>query len=89
MINCNFIPLKKNADKACHFMAGLIIAIVFSLLFTPVTGVFAGVFAGIAKEIYDEFTYGGFDFWDLFATVSGSALGAVLVDIALKYSGLL
>lgn len=50
-------------DKLLHFIAGIIFAMLFSLLF-PITESFCFVFsiaAGIGKDLYDKFDYGRFD----------------------------
>lgn len=44
-------------------------------------GLFASFLAGIGKELYDEYDYGGFDKYDMFATWAGAVLGAGLVYI--------
>ena len=58
-------------DKILHFAAGFIIALGFTIVMSPIYGLAAGVSAGIAKELWDEFDYGGADFWDFFATLAG------------------
>ena len=78
MIDCSKIPY---TDKGCHFIAGFIIAIVFTFTLNPLWGLVMGVVAGIIKEAYDEYRYGGGDFFDVFATVVGTFAGVVLSDI--------
>lgn len=68
-------------DKVLHFASGMIIAFFSSCLFGAVVGVCIGGAAGVAKEIYDEWSYGGFDAEDLFATVAGAAIGAAFFQI--------
>ena len=66
-------------DKLLHFIAGIIFAMLFSLLF-PITEPFCFVFAiaaGIGKDLYDKLDYGRFDWWDVLAT----GLGGLLVQI--------
>ncbi len=80
MIKCNKIIGK---DKGCHFIAGFIIALlpilfglsfsVFGVLITsPTIAISFGVVAGVGKEVRDFLSYGGFDFFDMFATIIGS-----------------
>lgn len=50
-------------DKLLHFIAGILVAMLFSLLF-PITESFCFVFsivAGIGKDLYDKLDYGRFD----------------------------
>jgi dolichol kinase len=44
-----------NLDKIYHFIAGMIITIIFGYLVTPITGLIVGIFVAFAKEIYDYF----------------------------------
>jgi len=66
-------------DKLLHFGAGLIIALIVTLLSTPLIGVAVGALAGVAKEIYDYFDYGDFDFFDMFVTIIGAVIGSSVV----------
>ena len=66
-------------DKLLHFIAGILVAMFFSLLF-PITESFCFVFsivAGIGKDLYDKLDYGRFDWWYVLAT----GLGGLLVQI--------
>jgi len=91
MFDCSFIKFK-HADKICHIVAGFLIAalVAAALYFSgfheyyAVTGLVVGILAGCVKEYLDYFNYGKFDFFDLFATVLGSAVGAVLFDLIVK-----
>lgn len=67
-------------DKKLHLLAGLGIAIIFGW-HNPLIGLATGFLAGIGKELYDEYDYGGFDKYDMFATWAGTVLGAGLVYI--------
>ncbi len=81
MKNQLFIFIKKiipwlsqiKADKFLHFIAGMIIA-AFVALVIP-TGrlwcIVPAVVIGFAKEVYDEISYGGFDWLDLAYTIVG------------------
>jgi len=68
-------------DKRLHFIAGFVIAVIAQVLFGGDWGILAGISAGIAKEIKDEITYGGADWWDLAATVAGSLFGLSLLRL--------
>ena len=66
-------------DKAYHFIAGLIVCILVSLIFkNPMYGLIASVIAGIGKEIYDYYDYGKFDFADALATFVGGICGYIV-----------
>ena len=67
-------------DKKLHLLAGIVIAIIFGWQ-NPLIGLGAGFLAGVGKELYDEYDYGGFDKYDMFATWAGAVLGAGLVYI--------
>lgn len=73
------------ADKALHFIAGLIIVAVIAT-FCPMVADhawLAAVVLGFGKEIYDLFTDGHFDFVDFGATVLGGLVIQVLIWISL------
>ena len=78
-------------DKILHFIAGITVSLLVVLIYYCITeginaliGLFAGFLAGIGKELYDEYDYGGFDKYDMFATWAGSLLGAGLIYILLQ-----
>ena len=73
------------ADKALHFIAGLIIVAVLATFFPKAADhVWLGaVILGFGKEIYDLFTDGRFDFVDFGATVLGGLTIQVLIWISL------
>ena len=75
-------------DKKLHFIAGLCISVAAMLLYfycygtvNVLFGVGGGMVAGVAKEVYDEYDYGGFDYVDMLATWLGAIVGAGLVYI--------
>ena len=68
-------------DKKLHFLAGMVIAIIFTLLADDVTGFVAGVMAGLGKEVYDYYDYGSYDYRDSIFTVAGTIFGLVLVGV--------
>ena len=52
-------------DKKLHFITGFIICIFFSIINDPITGIGAAICCGIAKECYDDYIYGGFDWKEI------------------------
>lgn len=73
-------------DKQLHFAAGVLIggatnAIVYGKTKNKtkafIWGVAVSSVAAITKEVYDEYSYGGFDTMDLGATV----LGGIVVNV--------
>ena len=75
-------------DKKLHFIAGLCISVVAMLLYfyyygtvNVLLGVGGGMVAGVAKEVYDEYDYGGFDYVDMLVTWLGAISGAGLVYV--------
>lgn len=73
------------ADKALHFIAGMIIVAVVTTLFPAAADYtfLAAVILGFGKEIYDLLTDGHFDFADFYATVLGGLLIQALIWVAL------
>ena len=71
-------------DKILHFVGGFIIALVVTILFTPIYGFVAGFVAGVFKEILDELTYGGGDFFDFFATFTGTVMALFAYGIYIE-----
>lgn len=70
------------ADKLLHFIAGMIIAGVVGII--PCFANYAlivAVIAGVAKEVYDEFSYGGWDSLDLLYTAIGGAVMQLFVRV--------
>ena len=75
-------------DKKLHFIAGLCITCIAVLLCYMCygtsnlwLGLGCGMVAGVAKEIYDEYDYGGFDYVDMLVTWLGAISGAGLVYV--------
>ena len=69
-------------DKILHFIAGVFISGLVSIVFTPVMGLVAGVFVGAAKEIRDRYTAGATADWlDFVATAGGAAMASLLIQI--------
>ena len=78
-------------DKILHFIAGITVSLLVVFIYYCITecinaliGLVAGFLAGIGNELYDEYDYGGFDKYDMFATWAGSLLGAGLIYILLQ-----
>ena len=74
-------------DKLYHFIAGLVICIVFAIFTDPITALGASVGAGVLKECYDHYNDKPFDVYDMLATWCGWACGFALVTM-LKYWGI-
>lgn len=77
----NFLGSIK-ADKLLHFIAGMLIAGVVGII--PCFANYAlivAVIAGVAKEYYDQYSYGGWCWYDLLYTVIGGAVMQVFVWI--------
>ncbi len=68
-------------DKALHFLAGFLIALIGGALTDPITGIGFAIGAGILKECYDHYTYGVFDVKDMVATWIGGLVGLGLVTL--------
>ena len=72
------------SDKMLHFIAGMLITAIVAVIvprFAPIAMTVA-VVAGFAKEIRDEIAYGGFDWYDLLATVLGGVVMQVFIWLA-------
>lgn len=68
-------------DKILHFVVGAL-ATALVALFAPVVAHIAflsAIVLGFAKEIFDRFTDGNFDFIDLFATWLGGLIVQILI----------
>lgn len=79
------VGITKGQDKVLHFIAGLGLGVVGQVLFPESVFMLITVIAGaIGKELYDEFvkdTY--FDFFDMFATLLGGAVGIMAYGLIL------
>lgn len=78
-----------NLDKVCHFLACVLIAIIFSaiilhttvgvtVLIASICGLIAAIICGILKEVYDVINGGIFDTKDLLADLIGAIVGALM-----------
>lgn len=61
-------------DKVLHLIAGFVIAAGSSLFCLPWACFSIAAGAGLAKEVYDYFTGGVSDWYDLMATIAGAML---------------
>ena len=66
----NKIPL----GKWLHFVAGLIIAAFFAITLGMKVCLVPVIFAGFAKEFFDKWTIGTWEWWDFVATWIGGLL---------------
>lgn len=69
-------------DKKLHFAAGLIIALACGFFLSPLNCLVVSVSAGIAKELYDLYDYGEFDWNDMIVTWLGGLLGCLIMEAA-------
>jgi LytS/YehU family sensor histidine kinase len=79
LFRCDFVPVKKNKDKYCHFVVGLLISFWIGIFTSPMIGIIVGVIAGVLKETYDYKSYGLFDKKDLLVTSFGATLAGGLI----------
>lgn len=56
-------------DKANHFLYGFFIYAIASLVLSNPLSFGVVVLAAFAKELYDEYDYGGFDYKDAIMTI--------------------
>jgi hypothetical protein len=66
--------LYSRPDKVIHFAAGMSVCLICSTFLPAWAAFLLAVAAGTVKEIWDEVSYGGFDWIDLAATVAGGWL---------------
>lgn len=65
-------------DKANHAVYGFLIFVLANLFLNELPSFLIVVLAAFAKEFYDEYDYGGFDWIDLYCTIA-PALILILV----------
>ena len=63
-------------DKIKHFIVGFVLSI-FGIFWLPL--ILLGIIFAFGKENYDHKYGGTVDFYDLFATVIGSALAIIII----------
>ena len=69
-----------SVDKYLHFIAGMIISAFFALV-VPTGNIWCvvpAIIAGFAKDLYDYYDYGTFDWKDVIATILGGAFIQVM-----------
>lgn len=66
-------------DKQLHFIAGFALALVCGALFGPLIGLGAAVVFGVGKELYDLTGRGTPEMADLWFTIAGGAVGAIIL----------
>lgn len=73
------------ADKLLHFIAGMLITALVAVIASCFAhfAIIATVASGLIKEAYDEWSYGGWDWYDILATVLGGAVMQVLIFLSL------
>lgn len=71
------------SDKMLHFIAGLMIVAVTAIIFPCAANyaVVSAIIAGFFKEAIDKFDYGGWDWWDIAATVIGGVVMQIIIWI--------
>ena len=81
--------VKLKDDKLLHFaFSAMIMFVFYALTECIVSSAIATLTIGVLKEVYDEYDYGGWDWWDILADLSGIVLaGGILIasDILHKY----
>lgn len=69
------VGITKGQDKVLHFGVGFTVGLVLAIFVSPSIGAIVGAVLGLAKELYDQYKYDGFDFFDLFTTIFGAWTG--------------
>lgn len=73
-------------DKQAHFFSGYAIeSTVYDATDSRAASMSAACGAGVAKELYDQYDYGGFDEKDALATCLGSVFGGYLNIVILEW----
>ena len=76
------IGITTHQDKVLHAIAGFLVgAITMYFFIGTMYPVLAVIAVGLGKELYDEYEYGGFDFFDLFVTLLGGFFGIVITGL--------
>ena len=77
----------KGIDKIYHLVAGILIALTFTLIFSPLIGIITASVSGVIKDVvYDlKMGKGTFEVLDIFATVLGALVGTVLGLLTINY----
>ena len=71
------------ADKRLHFVCGIIIAAFFAIALGMKFCFWPVIFFTLAKEFFDQWTGGKWDWWDFVATLIGALIpqGFVLLNM--------
>lgn len=64
-------------DKKLHLLAGFLIMAGCSFFMSAEEALYLSFLAGLAKEVRDEYVYGGLDFKDMLSTWLGGLIGYV------------
>lgn len=70
--------ISRHADKVLHFLACYGLTMTFILAGNGSIGVILAVILSIAKELFDQWSYGGFSWGDILADVIG-ILSALII----------
>lgn len=62
------IMVKIPYDKLSHSFYGTLTYVLVSV-YSPLLAIAATILSALAKELYDEYKYGGFDILDIMATI--------------------
>jgi len=73
--------ITKNNDKVYHFLAGMIICLLFQIFFPLWLSLGVTFLFGLAKEIRDQVVYKGFDWVDWAVTIAGGLFAAICLII--------
>ena len=74
-------------DKKLHFIAGTIVSLLMGIIIEPITGIGLAIAAGIAKECYDDYRHGGFDWKDMLTTWVGGCVGFTVLSLCKYWFG--
>ncbi len=70
-------------DKWLHFIFGMIASSFMAIVFNEPFCLFLAIFFAIAKEMFDAWTTGKWDWWDFAATCFGGLVPQIFVIIRL------
>lgn len=74
----------KHADKVLHFLACYGVTITFMLTGNWSIGVIIAVILSIAKELFDQWSYGGFSWGDILADVFGIITALIIGGVIMR-----
>lgn len=70
-------------DKELHFVAGLIVAAFFSIVWGFPLPILAAALAGLVKEAFDKYSTGLVEWSDFFYTLAGGLVIQIFALVAL------